>query len=181
MGWGIWSSFEIGVNGLRRLGMLVLTVLAGRAMAEDCMAPAVGFRVMHMGERVVAVWYPTASHPSQYSYSPRFSGVLAANAPASMTCGKQVPLVVFSHGDLGCGLQSVAFTEELARHGYVVAAPDHADAFLCHTVPPAKPVPRPPQPNVFKPGTWSDATFADRRRDIAPVIDGLLASAAFAT
>jgi hypothetical protein len=30
-------------------------------------------------------------------------------------------------------LQSIAFTEELARHGYVVAAPDHADAFLCHT------------------------------------------------
>jgi predicted dienelactone hydrolase len=90
-----------------------------------------------------------------------------------------VPLVVFSHGDLGCGLQSVAFTEELARHGYVVAAPDHADAFLCHTVPPAKPLPRPPQPDLFKPETWSDATFADRRHDIVAVIDGLLSSLEF--
>jgi len=39
-----------------------------------------------------------------------------------------VPLVLFSHGLGGCALQTIFFTEELARHGYVVAAPDHADA-----------------------------------------------------
>jgi predicted dienelactone hydrolase len=87
---------------------------------------------------------------------------------------------VFSHGDLGCGLQSIAFTEELARHGYVVAAPDHADALLCHSVrPKSPPAPRPAQPDVFKPETWTEATFADRRDDIAATIDGLLSHAEF--
>lgn len=41
------------------------------------------------------------------------------------------PLVIFSHGYGGCGLKSVFFTEEMARHGYVVAAPDHNDALSC--------------------------------------------------
>lgn len=35
------------------------------------------------------------------------------------------PLVVFSHGNGGMRLQSMFFTEYLASHGYVVAAPDH--------------------------------------------------------
>ncbi len=35
------------------------------------------------------------------------------------------PLVVFSHGNGGMRLQSLFFTEYLASHGYVVAAPDH--------------------------------------------------------
>jgi hypothetical protein len=68
------------------LRVLVLTFLAGRVIAQDCASSAVGFRVMHIESRVVAVWYPTASRPSVYSYSPSFSGVVAVNAPASMTC-----------------------------------------------------------------------------------------------
>ncbi|HXW63895.1 MAG TPA: hypothetical protein VEK74_02335 [Burkholderiaceae bacterium] len=83
-----------------------------------------------------------------------FSGVLAHDAPATRACGAAVPLVVFSHGDLGCALQSVTLTEELARNGYVVAAPDHADATLCHTI---TPVPgsantvQPSQPGILAP------------------------------
>jgi predicted dienelactone hydrolase len=41
---------------------------------------------------------------------------------------RQWPLVLFSHGLDGCGAQSEFLTEALAAHGYVVAAPDHADA-----------------------------------------------------
>jgi predicted dienelactone hydrolase len=145
------------------------------AIAEDCRASAVGYKVMHLGDRVVAVWYPTTGQATQYAYTSRFSGMVAPNGPASMACGKPVPLVIFSHGDLGCGLQSIAFTEDLARHGYVVAAPDHADAFLCHIVHPRLAPSHPPaQPDFFKPDTWSDATFADRRDDIEATIDGLL-------
>jgi predicted dienelactone hydrolase len=60
-----------------------------------------------------------------------------------------------------------------------VAAPDHADALLCHIVlPPTRQHPV-PQPNFVKPETWSDASFADRRRDLAAVIDGLLADPEF--
>ena len=129
---------------------------------------------MNLQGRAVAVWYPTASHVAEYSYRRNFSSMVGLDAPASTVCGKRVPLVVFSHGDLGCGLQSVGFTEELAKHGYIVAAPDHADAFFCHTVPPASPTLPFQQPNFLKPETWSDATLADRREDLEVVIDGLL-------
>jgi predicted dienelactone hydrolase len=162
---------------------LLATALAGLAIgpatAGECDAPAVGYRVMQLAGRVVAVWYPTTTAPKQHAYSKNFSSELAVNAPASPVCGDTVPLVVFSHGDLGCGLQSIAFTEELARHGYVVAAPDHADALLCHIARPPSASNRPVQPNFFKPDTWSDNTFAGRRADIEATIDGLLSHADF--
>jgi predicted dienelactone hydrolase len=159
---------------------LALLAAAGCARAEDCGTSAVGYRVMHLGDRIIAVWYPTAATPARHAYGPNFSGTVAVDAPASLACGEPVPLVVFSHGDLGCGLQSIAFTEELARHGYVVAAPDHADAFLCHIAgPPPASQHRPAQPDFFKPETWSDATFAYRRDDIKATIDGVLSSGDF--
>jgi predicted dienelactone hydrolase len=147
--------------------------------ADDCASPAVGYKVVHVRGRIVAVWYPASAQPVRYDYSASFSSTLAPNASATTVCGKRVPLVVFSHGDLGCGLQSVAFTEELARRGYVVAAPDHADAFLCHTIPPGHRQRRPPQPNFLKPDTWNDSSFVDRRDDIEMVIDELLSNGEF--
>jgi predicted dienelactone hydrolase len=161
------------------LRLLLAALIASPAIAQDCTSPAVGFRIMHIQGRAVAVWYPTAAHPAEHAYSPNFSGPLAVNAPVSTVCGQRVPLVVFSHGDLGCGLQSVFFTEELARHGYIVAAPDHADASLCHIEAPAPPSSHPHQPNFFKPETWNDQTFADRRKDIEAVLDGLLGNPDF--
>lgn len=159
--------------------LLVLLASGIAARAQDCAPSAVGYRVMHFGGRTVAVWYPTAAAAALYAYSVRFSGLVAVDAPPSGACGKPVPLVVFSHGDLGCGLQSVALTEELARHGYVVAAPDHADALLCHIAGPPLKQQRAPQPNLFKPETWSAATFADRRADLEATIDGLLSNKEF--
>src|SRR5271154_6050647 len=38
------------------------------------------------------------------------------------------PLVVFSHGYGGCNTQSVFLMEALAKAGYLVLAPNHADA-----------------------------------------------------
>lgn len=38
------------------------------------------------------------------------------------------PLIVFSHGDGGCGTQSSFLTAALAARGYVVIAPNHSDA-----------------------------------------------------
>jgi predicted dienelactone hydrolase len=74
-------------------------------------------------------------------------------------------------------LQSIAFTEELARHGYVVAAPDHADAFLCHSA--REESGRSIQPNFLQPETWTDATFVSRRDDIEAMIDELLSDDVF--
>jgi predicted dienelactone hydrolase len=165
---------------LGALALLAALFAARPAIAEDCANSTVGYRVLHRGERVIAVWYPTTTPATSYAYSANFSGTVARDAPPSTACGKPVPLVVFSHGDLGCGLQSIAFTEELARHGYVVAAPDHADALLCHVVPASGPQShRPAQPNFLKPESWSDATFRNRRDDIEATIDALLADGDF--
>jgi predicted dienelactone hydrolase len=148
--------------------------ISPRAAAASCTV-SVGYRTAEIAGRVVALWYPTDAQAIDYAYSPRFSGRLAPDAPATMACGARVPLVVFSHGDLGCGLQSVTFTEELARHGYVVAAPDHADAALCHTLKPTKAAPpAPQQPRILQPQTWTDQSGIDRRRDVEAILDALL-------
>ena len=79
-------------------------------------------------------------------------------------------------------MQSVTLTEELARNGYVVAAPDHADATLCHTI---TPVPgsantvQPSQPGILAPEAWSDNSRRDRQEDIEAILDALLADAEF--
>jgi predicted dienelactone hydrolase len=161
------------------VGSLLWLTAAAPLKAQGCMAPAVGYRVLRIHGRVTAVWYPTTARPTEYAYVPNFSGRVALNAPPSLLCGQLVPLVVFSHGDLGCGIQSIFFTEELARHGYVVAAPDHADAAICHTLPgsPSSPV---PQPDIFKPQDWNEDSRRDRRDDLEAVIDDLLANDEFA-
>ena len=86
-------------------------------------------------------------------------------------------MVVFSHGYGGCGTQSVFITEELARQGYIVAAPDHADA-LCSvdgsTV--AYTGADDNQPSLLDPGSWTDTSYADRQTDISNVITGMLNS-----
>jgi predicted dienelactone hydrolase len=149
--------------------------------AGDCKT-SVGYRVMQIGGRVVAVWYPTNAQPATVNYTPRFAGLLAKDAPAAPVCGGHVPLVVFSHGYTGCGIQSVSLTEELARHGYVVAAPDHADAAICHTAPPPRGAPKPSavaQPSIFDPSAWDDSSRADRRQDVEAVIDALLKNPEF--
>ncbi len=82
--------------------------------------------------RKVAVWYPAAAAEQPHAYTRNnngFMGSVALDAPPA-ACPR-VPLVLFSHGLGACALQSIFFTEELARHGYVVAAPDHADAATC--------------------------------------------------
>src|ERR1700733_2124126 len=55
--------------------------------------------------RAVAVWKPAGTAPSA-----------------------GFPVVVFSHGFGGCNTQSVFLMEALANAGYLVVAPNHADA-----------------------------------------------------
>jgi len=163
------------------IAALLVTMAAPAARGDGC-TTTVGYRVMLIRGRTTAVWYPTAGQPAEYSYTPKFSSLVAHDAPPSLACGKLAPLVVFSHGELGCGIQSVFLTEELARNGYVVAAPDHADAAICRTAPlppGGEPRAQPPQPNFLDPAAWNDTSRWDRRMDIEAVIDGLLADAEF--
>jgi predicted dienelactone hydrolase len=165
----------------RAVLVAVFVLLVARpASAEDCATSSVGFRVVHFGHTVVAVWYPTTAPAALHAYSPRFSGMVAVDAPPGTACHTPVPLVIFSHGFTGCGMQSIALTEELARHGYVVSAPDHADALFCHIDPEASgPPSHLTRPSFIRADTWTDATFADRRDDIVATIDGLLADKDF--
>lgn len=76
----------------------------------------------------MGIWYPSQAPASSYAYFTDTSGLVAKNG-AITDCGSgvQFPLLIFSHGWSGCGIQSVFLTEELARRGYIVAAPDHQD------------------------------------------------------
>ncbi len=163
-------------------GMLISLALsfASAATAQStCSYPySVGYSVTTIAGLRVALWYPTLATPASYAYSSRFFGRVAKDAPPA--CGP-LPLVVFSHGLGGCGTQSLFFTEELARHGYVVAAPDHDDATFC-TVDNTRGSfsnLRPQQP-LADPGSWTDQTYIDRRDDLEDLIDALLADPVFA-
>ena len=114
------------------LGALALGLSACLpALAADCSGRfSAGYRVLPLDNgRKVAVWYPTEAAeqpPARSSPNSAFTARVARDAPPA-ACPR-VPLVLFSHGWGGCALQSIFLTEELARAGYVVAAPDHADA-----------------------------------------------------
>lgn len=79
----------------------------------------------------VEVWYPvdpatTDGEDNTYSL---LGGLVSLPSPArrdsSPASGGPWPLVVFSHGYGGIRFQSFFWTEQLASHGFVVAAPDH--------------------------------------------------------
>lgn len=166
-----------------RIGMVFVAWLglsAGVGAATDnlCQYPyRVGFRVATIVGLRVALWYPTQALPARHIYGSRFSGMVATDAPPA--CGR-LPLVIFSHGLGGCGTQTLFFTEELARHGYIVAAPDHHDATFCTvdggTGDLRRMVPEAP---LFKPDVWTDAAYADRRDNVKALIGALLIDPVF--
>ncbi|MDF3024062.1 MAG: hypothetical protein K0R10_1423 [Alphaproteobacteria bacterium] len=69
------------------------------------------------------------------------------------------PLVIFSHGFSGCKTQSKFLMTALAQHGYVVVAPDHADALCGNGFSKA-------QENFRDIEKWTDATYKTRGDDI---------------
>jgi predicted dienelactone hydrolase len=133
-----------------------LLVLPGASASAQCTEPvAVKLRIVRVPDGPkLAVWYPASD------------------------CGR-IPLVLFSHGLDGCGTQSVFFTEELARAGYVVAAPDHHDA-ACSVDGPGLPRLHLPRLPFTNPGRWKDSTYADRRADLEKVLNWMLDNAEFA-
>jgi dienelactone hydrolase len=83
------------------------------------------------------------------------------------------PIIIFSHGYLGCGRQSTFLTRALADAGYLVVAPQHADSLCGHRAsPPAVP--------FWQPQDWSDSTYRERRDDVVAVIAAMHQDPAFA-
>jgi len=73
----------------------------------------------------VTAWYPSdePGDGQPVAYLGLFEG--GAYEGLSAACDSPRPVLVFSHGYGGIGVQSTFFMEHLASHGYVVAAPDH--------------------------------------------------------
>jgi hypothetical protein len=128
-----------------------------------------GYRVLALEDgRRVAVWYPAAQPERSMAHSRSGgAGRVAVDSPPLGAC-PPVPLVLFSHEFGGCALQSIFITEELARHGYVVAAPDHRDAGC--------PIgsdnlwPLSSNKWFLPPHLWSDESAVDRLDDLRAVV-----------
>ena len=83
----------------------------------------------------VDVWFPldagtdvSTLAPVQYTLLPGVfyeSPVAFTSTPDALSPDGPFPLVVYSHGSGGLRYIHSAYTEALASHGYVVAAPDH--------------------------------------------------------
>lgn len=70
------------------------------------------------------IWFPAASaDETLWAYEDLFTS--AAREGGVPDCAEPRPVVMFSHGNGGVRFQSWFFTEHLASHGYLVAAPDH--------------------------------------------------------
>jgi uncharacterized protein (TIGR03437 family) len=131
----------------------------------------------------MAMWYPSVANTATYLYSnsstASISGVVALNAPLT-DCGAGIkfPLVIFSHGWSGCGTQSVFLTEELARRGYIVAAPDHADHGCSVDSMGSQDLSEAnfafPFQQFGDPSSWTDETGNYRNVDIKTILDWIL-------
>lgn len=143
-GWGRWCGWVIGG--------LVWLACAPVVLATGCGGPfPVGFRQLALADgREVAVWYPAAR-----------DGVGAAPAD----CPARWPLVLFSHGVAGCNEQAIYITREVARHGYMVAAPNHRDA-ICGVVLSRRFAPRDREPSFLSPQAWTSAAWRGRMLDL---------------
>ncbi len=102
--------------------------------------------------------------------------------PAGAAPPEGYPLILFSHGFLGCGTQSLALTEGLAQRGYLVLAPDHRDA-ACGARERRRYFETPSalwsKEPFFDPTAWSEATYRDRAADLEAILDTITKAGAF--
>lgn len=117
-----------------------------------------------MRERSGFVWYPTSAEAKRHDYKPQI-GFAAVDAPVA---DGEHPLIVFSHGFLGAADQTIFLMEALARHGYIVAAVNHADAVR------ELRGRRIGLPNFIDAKSWDETKFRDRRDDMAALLDEVL-------
>ena len=87
--------------------------------------------------------------------------------PSSLKTGDAIPapLVIFSHGFRGMNTQSRFLMKALARAGYLVIAPNHADAITNGITK--------KQISFTKIKDWSSDTYRDREEDIKTLLEAL--------
>ncbi len=109
--------------------------------------------------------------------------------PSGLAPETGYPVIVFSHGFGGCNTQSIFLMEALARAGYLVLGPNHADA-RCGGANreeggwyPGKLLSgrknRRPQEPFREDEKWTEATYKDRLADLKAVLDAVLRERSF--
>lgn len=165
------------------IALVILTclLLAAHVAAAACSGTdAVGKRTLRLADgREVVVWYPAIPQAEQ-SARGRHDHEPIDDAPIA-NCPVRWPVVLFSHGVAGCSEQAPYITEEVARHGYVVAAPNHRDA-ICGVVlrqkfPDGAGSTR---PSFLDPGAWTSDAWRDRDTDLRQALALLRSDPAFA-
>jgi predicted dienelactone hydrolase len=91
--------------------------------------------------------------------------------PSFARTDARFPLIVFSHGFGGCARQSTFLMQALADDGYLVVAPNHADARCNRAGLRERFRPEEPFRNA---DAWSDQTYRDRRDDVENLITFVL-------
>ncbi len=82
----------------------------------------------HTETLTMAVWYPTLEAESLFTYEVEqaYTSHVTFEAPLAEQ-GGPFPLVIYSHGLFSSGYSLAIFGEHLARHGFVMVAPDYID------------------------------------------------------
>lgn len=105
---------------------MVAVVVYALSTARRSETP-VGFQVARVespsGPVAVALWYPTAATPRPTTF---VGGSLISVARDAPVLGRNLPVVLISHGNNGSALSHVDLAMALASAGYAVAAPTHA-------------------------------------------------------
>jgi alpha-beta hydrolase superfamily lysophospholipase len=109
-----------------------------------------------------------SAHVSEETIS--LAGLRVTVWSQTATTSAPQPVVLFSHGFHGCSTQSTFLMEALALDGFLVFAPNHADA-TCNggTAQWSDPPPVP----FINPQAWSDSTLQDRAQDIDRLVQAI--------
>lgn len=153
------------------LTCVMLLLLAPPAHAAQCVGPyAVGQRTLALADgREVAVWYPAAPAAGSRAHDAASAGVIT-DAPLA-ACPARWPLVLFSHGVAGCNEQVLFVTEQVASHGYVVAAPNHRDAICGVALRKKFPIATgATRPSFLAPQTWTASAWRGRMLDLRDTV-----------
>lgn len=128
-------------NNKRCLAAVLVLALAGcggdnesSSYPPDKFGPyRVGFRYLDFYDAIrdrsayTAVWYPAVRPQSgarKVMYLSAYEGRAYQDAAVDVSAAP-CPLVMFSHGFQGIGVQSFTLCEHLASQGFIVAAPNH--------------------------------------------------------
>jgi len=150
----------------------VLLAIAPASADEPAASLSAGFRKFAISykaadeerRRDVFLWYPSAKEAQRHDYGGQI-GLVSVNADVAK--GSH-PLILFSHGFLGTGDQTIFLTEAFARQGYIVASLNHADSLSQKRTKPIE------SPKFGDAKNWTDQKFRDRRDDMLALLDHLL-------